>query len=149
MTLERDKDGTEYAQIKVALHGEPETIWMNTKFAEIGYSAKLKDTGDWYLFATVRLGTTVDGDPSAAYMGIYQKWYPNGVRNGGNMEVANQAVVGRLADRGKWQTICLGKRRISLDSRIWIMPGILHPCDYIDVKEFTLIDPALIERTVQ
>ena len=147
MTLQRDKDGTEFAQIKVALRGEPESIWMNTRFAEIGYSAKLEDSADWYVFATVRLGTTVDGDPSSAYMGIYQFWYPNGIRAGGRMEVANQAIVGRLEDKGKWQTVCLGKRRISLGSRIWVMPGVLHPCDYIDVKEFTLVDPALIEKT--
>ena len=147
MTLQRDKDGTEFAQIKVALRGEPETIWMNTKFAEIGYSAKLEDSGDWYVFATVRLGTTVDGDPSSAYLGIYQRWYPNGIRAGGRMEVANQAIVGRLEDRNRWQTVCLGKRRISPESRLWVMPGILHPCDYIDVKEFMFIAPSLIEKT--
>ena len=121
---------------------------MNPRFAEIGYTCKLEDTGEWYVFATVRLGTTVDGDPSSAYMGLYQKWFPNGFRCGGNMEVANQAIVGRLEDAGKWRTICLGKRRLALESRVWIMPGILHPVDYIDVKDITFVHPALIERGV-
>ena len=146
MTRERDADGTEFCQLKVALRGEPESIWMNPRFAEIGYTCKLEDTGEWYVFATVRLGTTVDGDPSSAYMGLYQKWFPNGFRCGGSMEVANQSIVGRLADAGKWRTICLGKRRLALESRVWIMPGILHPVDYIDVKDFTFVSPALVEK---
>ena len=121
---------------------------MNPKFAEIGYTCKLEDTGEWYVFANVRLGTTVDGDPSSAYMGLYQFWYPNGFKCGKKMEVANQSIVGSLADAGKWRTVCLGKRRLALDSRIWVMPGILHPVDYIDVRDFTLVHPALIERGV-
>ena len=148
MTRERDADGTEFCQLKVALRGEPESIWMNPRFAEIGYTCKLEDTGEWYVFATVRLGTTVDGDPSSAYMGLYQKWFPNGFRCGGSMEVANQSIVGRLADAGKWRTVCLGKRRLALESRVWIMPGILHPVDYIDVRDFTFVHPALVEKGV-
>ena len=148
MTRERDADGTEFCQLKVALRGEPEDIWMNPGFAEIGYTCKLEDTGEWYVFATVRLGTTVDGDPSSAYLGLYQRWYPNGFLCGKKMEVANQAIVGRLADAGQWRTVCLGKRRLALDSRVWIMPGILHPVDYIDVKDFTFVHPALVERGV-
>ncbi len=148
MTRQRDPDGTEYCQLKIAPVGEPENTWMNPGFAEIGYTCKLEDTGEWYVFATVRLGTTFDGDPSSAYMGLYQKWYPNGFRCGGNMEVANQAIVGRLSDAGHWRTICLGKRRLALDSRVWVMPGILHPVDYIDVRDFTFVDPALVEKGV-
>ncbi len=144
----RDKDGTEYARISISLKGEPESIWMNPNFAEIGYEIPQDQTGDWYVFATVRLGTTVDGDPSAAYMGIYQKWYPNGILVNRSMEVANQAIVGRLEEKGVWKTICLGKRRLFPKSRIWVMPGILHPCEYIDVKDITLVSPRLFERTV-
>ena len=147
MTRERDPDGTEYCQLKVALKGEPEKIWMNPGFAEIGYTCKLEDTGEWYVFATVRLGTTVDIDPSSAYLGLYQRWYPNGFLCGKRMETANQAIVGRLEDAGKWRTICLGKRRLALDSRVWVMPGILHPVDYIDVRDFTFVNPELIEKS--
>ena len=152
MTRGRDADGTEYARLKVALAGEPERIWMNPGFAEIGYSCKLEESGDWYVFADVRIGATVDGDPGSAYMGIYQYWYPNGVkrgvRGGGQMEVANQAIIGRLANRDKWQTICLGKRRITMGSRVWVMPGILHATDYIDVRSFTFVHPDLVEKSV-
>ncbi|MBQ6925773.1 MAG: DUF4838 domain-containing protein [Kiritimatiellae bacterium] len=146
MTRERDADGTEFCRFKVALAGEPEKIWMNPGFAEIGYTCKPEDSGDWYVFASVRLGTTVDGDPASAYMGLYQNWYPNGFKCGGQMEVANQALVGRLAERGRWRTICLGKRRLMDGSRVWVMPGILHPVDYVDVRDFTFVHPDLVEK---
>ena len=146
MTRQRDADGTEYCQIKVAAFGENENLWMNPSFAEIGYTARPEDVGDWYVFATIRVGATVPIDESAAYMGIYQSWYPNGVKFERRMEVANQAVQGRQDER-QWRTICLGKRRIFDGSRIWIMNGILHPCDFIDVRDITLIDPRLVETS--
>ena len=145
MTRQRDKDGTPYAQLKVALHGEEEGIWMNPGYAEIGYTAKADETGDWYVFATVRTGATVPVDIAAAYMGIYQKWYPNGVKTGGNMETANLKMQGRLGDTA-WHTISLGRRRLFDGSRVWIMNGVINPCDFIDVREFILVDPALIEK---
>ena len=73
-------------------------------------------------------------------------WYPNGFKCGGQMEVANQALVGRLAERGRWRTICLGKRRLMDGSRVWVMPGILHPVDYVDVRDFTFVHPDLVEK---
>ncbi len=148
MVKGRDKDGTEYARIKISLQGEPEKIWMNPNFAEIGYTVKPEEAGDWYVFADIRVGTMFDGDPTVAYVGMYQKWYPNGFLVKRNMEVANQAVVGRIKDKGKWQTVCLGKRRLFPESRIWVMPGVLHPCEYIDVKGIKLISPAVIENSV-
>ena len=147
MTRQKDKDGTEYCQFKVALKGEPEKIWMNTGFAEIGYTATAEQDGDCYVFATLRVGATVDVDPASAYVGIYQTWFPNGFRVNGRMEIANQAIVGRKGLDG-WQTICLGKRRINPESRIWVMPGTLNPVDYVDVKSFTFVDPRLIEGSV-
>ena len=54
-------------------------------------------------------------------------------------------VQGRKGDTS-WRTLCLGKRRLYKGSRIWLMPGILHPSDYYDVREFTLVDPNLIEK---
>ena len=148
MTRQRDKDGTEYCQIKVAALGEPESTWMNPDFAEIGYTARPEDVGDWYVFATVRTGVTVPLDESSCYVGIYQSWFPNGVKlDNRRMEVANQAVAGRPGDNGKWRTVCLGKRRIFDGSRIWVMNGVLHPCDYIDVREITLVDPRVVESS--
>ena len=120
---------------------------MNTGFAEIGYTATAEQAGDCYVFATLRVGATVAVDPASAYVGIYQTWFPNGFRVNGRMEIANQAIVGRKGLDG-WQTICLGKRRINPESRIWVMPGTLNPVDYVDVKSFTFVDPRLIEGSV-
>ena len=148
MTRQKDKDGTEYCQLKIKPMGEPEKIWMNPSFSEIGHTFTEKDKGDWYVFATIRTGVTCDIDESSCYMGIYQKWYPNGVLIDRTMEVANQAVPGRPSDNGQWRTISLGKRRINNGTRVWIMNGVLHPIDYIDVKEIYLVDPRVIESGV-
>lgn len=148
MTRQKDKDGTEYCQLKIKPMGEPEKIWMNPSFSEIGYTFTAKDKGDWYVFATIRTGVTCEIDESSCYMGIYQKWYPNGVFINRQMEVANQAVSGRPANNGVWRTISLGKRRIFDGSRVWIMNGVLHPIDYIDVKEIYLVDPRVVEGTI-
>ena len=86
-------------------------------------------------------------DESAAYMGIYQSWYPNGTKiDERRMEVANQAIVGRQGET-QWRTVCLGRRRIFDGSRIWIMNGVLHPCDFIDVRDITLVDPRVVESS--
>lgn len=148
MTRQKDKDGTEYCQLKIKPMGEPEKIWMNPSFSEIGHTFTAKDTGDWYVFATIRTGVTCEIDESSCYMGIYQKWYPNGVFIDRQMEVANQAVSGRPANNGVWRTISLGKRRIFDGSRVWIMNGVLHPIDYIDVKEIYLVDPRVVEGSI-
>ena len=147
MTKQRDKDGTEYCQIKVNAAGEPENTWMNPGFAEIGYTATADDVGDWYVFATIRTGVTVPLDESSCYLGIYQGWFPNGVKlDGRRMEVANQAVPGRQGDNS-WRTVSLGRRRLFEGSRIWIMNGVLHPCGFIDVQDITLVNPRLVEKT--
>ena len=86
MTIQKDPAGFDYAQLKVKLNGEPEGVWMNPDYAEIGYTvhtnanAALDETGEWYVFANVRLGATVSDDKAAAYIGHYQPWYVNGVK---------------------------------------------------------------------
>ena len=147
MTKERDADGTEYAQFKVKLGEEVDNVWMNPGFAEIGYTLPAEDAGYWYVFATVRIDTSVECNPAAAYMGIYQPWFMNGVEVKGGQEVANQAIQARKGDL-EWKTICLGKRRLYPRSRIWLMPGVLHHSAFCDVKEITLVAPELIEKTV-
>jgi hypothetical protein len=151
MTMQKDPDGTEYRQLKVKLAGEPEGIWMNPSYAEIGYTVKtntnpaLNETGEWYVFADVRLGATVEDDKAAAYFGHYQPWIVNGVVLRGLMETADMPVPGHKDDRD-WQTLCLGKRRLVEKSRIWVMPGILHPTDFADVRSFTFIAPRILEN---
>ena len=145
MTRGKDPDGTEYCRFQVKLGGETESVWMNPDFAEIGYSIEDDDAGWWYVFATVRTAASVDVDPAVSYMGIYQPWYVNDYKAAGGQEIANQAIQGRKGDTA-WKTICVGKRRLYKGSRIWVMPGILHPSDWCDVREVRLVDPVLIEN---
>lgn len=147
MTKGKDKDGTEYARFKVNFRGELESYWMNPSFAEVGYTIDDEDAGWWYVFATVRVSTTVDLDPATAYVGIYQPWYINDYKCANIQEIANLKVQGRKGDTS-WRTLCLGKRRLYKGSRIWLMPGVLNPSDYYDMKDVILVDPALIEGTV-
>jgi hypothetical protein len=147
MTKGKDKDGTEYARFQINFKGELESYWMNPAFAEVGYTIEDEDAGWWYVFTTVRVSTTVDLDPATAYVGIYQPWYINDYQCARIQEIANQMVQGRKGDTS-WRTLCLGKRRLYKGSRIWLMPGVLNPSDYYDMKEVILVDPALIEGSV-
>jgi hypothetical protein len=147
MTRGKDSDGTEYCRFQVNLGGETESVWMNPGFAEIGYSIEDADAGWWYVFATVRTAASVDIDPAVSYLGIYQPWYVNDYKAAGGQEIANQGIQGRKGDVG-WKTLCVGKRRLYKGSRVWVMPGILHPSDWCDVREIRLVAPALIETGV-
>jgi len=145
MTKQRDKDGTEYAQFKVDLVNDTESFWMNPDNAEIHFDATAEEAGDWYVFATVRIGATVDDDKGAAYFGHYQPWIVNGVKLKRLMETADMPVQACRADNGRWRTLCLGKRRLVEGSRIWVMPGVLHKTDFQDVRSFTLIAPDVLD----
>ncbi len=142
----KDPDGTEFARISVNLSGEPERIWMNPKYAEAGVTLTKEHEGEWYVFATVRTGTTMPYDRGAAYVGIYRYTNISLLRPeaGGQMEIAHLPIVGRKDDRG-WQTICLGKYPLYAKARLWLMNGILEPTEFADVKSFMLVDPTLIE----
>jgi len=145
MTKQRDKAGTEYAQFKVDLVNDTESFWMNPDNAEIHFDATAEEAGDWYVFATVRIGATVDDDKGAAYFGHYQPWVVNGVKLKRLMETADMPVQACRADNGRWRTLCLGKRRLVEGSRIWVMPGVLHKTDFQDVRSFTLIAPDVLD----
>lgn len=144
MTKQRDKDGTEYAQFKVDLVNDKESFWMNPDNAEIHFDATAAEAGEWYVFATVRIGATWDDDKGAAYFGHYQPSIVNGVTLKRLMETADMTVQANKADNGKWRTLCLGMRRLVPGSRIWVMPGVLHKTDYHDVQSFTLIAPSVL-----
>ena len=145
MTKQRDSDGTEYAQFKVDLVNDKESVWMNPSNAEIHFDVTEEESGEWYVFATVRLGATVDDDKAAAYFGHYQPWIVNGVMLRGIMETADMPVQACMADAARWRTLCLGRRRLVPGSRIWVMPGVLHKTDYQDVRSFTLIAPGILD----
>ena len=152
MTKETDCDGTLYAQLKVSLtSGRDDGIWMNPGYAEIGYTVKPEEVGEWYVFVTYRIGATVPLDIAAAYAGIYEKWYANGMKPLGDkiMECANGHIPCRMSENGEWRTFCLGKRRLYPDSRVWVMPGVLHEVTNIDVKSFTLVSPETVERGLE
>ncbi len=141
-----DADGTEFARLSVKLSGEPELIWMNPEYAEAGVTLKSEHEGEWYVFATVRTGATVPYDRGAAYVGIYR---PSRVSAtdpsvGGPMEIASMPIEGRKGEVG-WKTVCLGKYILTAETRLWLMNGVLEPTDFADVKNFTLIDPTLID----
>ena len=146
MTRQRDPDGAEYAQFKVDLVNDTESFWMNPDNAEIHFDATNEESGEWYVFATVRLGATVDDDKAAAYFGHYQPWIVNGVTLRSLMETADMPVQACRADAARWRTLCLGRRRLVPGSRIWVMPGVLHKTDYQDVRSFTLIAPGILDN---
>lgn len=145
MERKSDPDGSQYARFSISLGGELGNIFMNPKLAEAGYTIEPEDIGDWYVFATMRVSSTVDLDPAAAYAGIYQAWYSNGVKLRGTEEIANQPIAGRKGDTA-WRTVSLGKRRLEKGARIWLMPGILHASDWCDLKEVFLVAPDLFEK---
>jgi hypothetical protein len=146
MTKQRDADGTEYAQFKVDLVNDTESFWMNPDNAEIHFDPTAEEAGEWYVFATVRIGATVDDDKGAAYFGHYQPWIVNGVKLRRLMETADMPVQARKSDNDRWRTLCLGKRRIVEGSRIWVMPGVLHKTDYQDVRSFALVAPDVLDN---
>ena len=115
MSRGKDPDGTEFCEFKTSLAGEKVETWYNPAVAEIGYTAKPADSGDWYVFGGIRVGATVDVDPTSCHFGIYQKGYPNGIKCGATMEVANRAILGHRDDRG-WRIFCLGTRRRLMDA---------------------------------
>ena len=145
MEKKSDPDGSQYARFSISLGGELGNIFMNPKLAEAGYTIENEDIGDWYVFATMRVKSTVELDPAAAYAGIYQAWYSNGVKLRGKEEIANQPIPARRDDTS-WRTISLGKRRLEKGARIWLMPGILHSSDWCDLKEVFLVAPNLFEK---
>ncbi len=145
MTKYSDANGDFYARFNISLRGELGNIFMNPKLAEAGYTIENEDIGDWYVFGTMRVKSTVKLDPAAAYMGIYQPYYANGVKLRGTQEIVNCPIPGRKGDES-WRTICLGKRRLEPQSRIWLMPGILHESAWCDLKEIFLVSPSLFEK---
>ncbi|NLF86619.1 MAG: hypothetical protein GX571_11005 [Lentisphaerae bacterium] len=143
----RDAGGVEHARIHVTLHREEDLQWMNPGFAEIGYTVPAGLEGDWYVFATLRSGATAELDPTGAYFGIYNPWFSNGIDMHARGEIANYPITARQSENGQWRTVCLGKRRLFPGARLWVMPGILKEAEYVDVREFALVPPALVEKS--
>jgi hypothetical protein len=146
MGVKRDPAGFDYAQVRTSLTNDVNDLWMRPTHGEVGYTIAPEDVGDWYTFATVRLRTDTS-HVGACYFGLYEPCYANGFKINNLSEVADMPVDGRKGEEG-WRTLCLGRRLFTKGARMWIMNGILENVDFVDVKDFTLIDPALIEGSV-
>jgi hypothetical protein len=72
---------------------------------------------------------------------------PTASRLDGSMEIANlQASGRRRATTQVAHRLRSASAASSTDSRIWVMNGVLHPCDYVDVKEIIAGRSALSSR---
>ena len=147
LTRGKDADGTDYARFRIDLKGERENYFMNPEFAEAGWTIPDAAAGEWYVFATTRTATTVDYDVASYYAGVYQPWFMNGKKTAPIQEVVERAVPAKKGETG-WTTLCLGKRVLYPESRVWVMPGILHQSDYTDTKEIFLLAPDVVEKGV-
>ena len=146
MTLQRDPAGFDFARIKVSLTNDVNDLWMNPSYGEAGHTVTADEAGEWYVFATVRVATTVPRDQAACYFGIYRQSMANGIALGRG-EVADMPVAAWGGETG-WRTLCLGRRKLCEGARVWVMNGILHRVDYVDVRDFTFVAPAIVERGV-
>ena len=119
---------------------------MNPSYGEAGHTVAADEVGEWYVFATVRVATTVPRDQAACYFGIYRQSMANGIALGRG-EVADMPVAA-WGGETDWRTLCLGRRKLCEGARVWVMNGILHRVDYVDVRDFTFVAPAIVERGV-
>ena len=55
-------------------------------------------------------------------------------------------VVAAWGGETDWRTLCLGRRKLNEGARVWVMNGILHMVDYVDVRDFTFVAPAIVEK---
>lgn len=147
MKKEKAKEGFEYARISVSLTEDVNHLWMEPKYGEVGFTATEEEAGDWYVFATVRVSTTVPHDQAAFYFGIYTPLVSNGYKLKNLAEIADMPV-NAWGGETQWRTICLGKRRFIPGTRVWLMNGILNKVNYFDIKEFKFVSPKLIEGSV-
>lgn len=147
MKKQKAKEGFEYARVTVSFSEDVNSLWMDPKYGEVGYTVTEEESGDWYVFATVRVSTTVPHDQAAFYFGIYAPHYSNGYMIQKQSEIADMPV-NAWGGETQWRTLCLGKRRLYTGTRVWLMNGILNKVDYFDIKEFKLVSPSLIEGSV-
>ena len=145
MTLMHDSAGFDFARIKVSLTNDVNDLWMTPSYGEAGHTVMADEAGDWYVFATLRTATMVPRDQAACYFGIYRPIIANGIVIRKRAEIADMPVSAWGGEDG-WRTLCLGKRRLYENTRVWVMNGILNPVDHVDVKDFTFVAPEIVEK---
>ncbi|MBQ6923111.1 MAG: DUF4838 domain-containing protein [Kiritimatiellae bacterium] len=143
--LERDADGTAIS----ALHfnwGPNEPQYMSPSYSETGFDVTNGMAGTWYVFADVRAGATVSNDEATAYCGIYAPWYIGDAPvKPGKMEIASRRIE-RTPDDTGWRLESLGRWRLPPGTRVWVMPGVLHPTTNVAVRAFHLVRPDAFTR---
>lgn len=144
-TLEKDSDGTLVSKLNFKW-GADEPKYMTPDYSETGFNVTNEMVGTWYVFADVRAGATVSNDEATAYCGIYSPWYiGNRIVKSGIMEIASRRIE-RLPEDTGFRLESLGKWRLTPNTRIWVMPGIMHPTTNVAVRGFHLLKPALLEK---
>ncbi|MGN1360053.1 MAG: DUF4838 domain-containing protein [Kiritimatiellia bacterium] len=132
-------------------------VYMNPGNAEVGYSLKPEETGWWYIFSRLRCATRAESDPAVAYLGAYENYsqdgyFPGAKENGGwgreyAQQIAELKVPGGKAET-TWSTRCLGRFNLKPSARVWAMVGIGSKLDFVDVKNFALVDPAVVDAAL-
>lgn len=97
-----------------------------------------KEAGEWCVFARVRVGATKPLDQEAAFLALVGT---NGVAS------ASLRIAGSPGDES-WQFLCLGKQKLEPKMRLEVTPGTLNPLRYLDVRDFVLMTPALMESSM-
>ena len=140
MSIESDATG-KYAKLTFGFGGG-EKIFMNPKYAEVGHTVSNELTGTWVVLSKMRVGSTLTNNTAAAYMGIYSPWIVNGAQIGRKTsEIASMTIPSSPGDDG-WRWVTLGEKTLYTGARVWIMPGVLAPSRFLDVKNFAFVDPA-------
>jgi hypothetical protein len=144
-TLEKDADGTLVSKLNYNWGGD-EPKYMTPSYSETGFNVTNEMVGTWYVFADVRAGATVSNDEATAYCGIYSPWYiGNRLVQKGTMEIASRRIE-RLPEDTGFRLESLGKWWLTPNTRIWVMPGIMHPTTNVAVRGFHLVNPAVIDK---
>jgi hypothetical protein len=140
MSIESDDTG-KYAKLTFGFGGG-EKIFMRPKYAEVGHTVSNELTGTWVVLSKMRVGSTLTNNTAAAYMGIYSPWIVNGAQIGRKMsEIASMPIPSSPGEDG-WRWVTLGEKTLYTGARVWIMPGVLAPSRFLDVKNFAFVDPA-------
>lgn len=152
-----DIDGV-YAHIDTNFKNEDEyQVFMNMGNAAVAYDMQESEIGEWYIFSRLRAETAANSDPAVAYIGTYEDYSQDGFRPslkefGGWGRVYTQQkselkIPGKSGET-MWKTHCLGKFKMKPSSQIWACVGIGSKIGYVDVKNFVIVDPKVVDASM-
>ncbi len=149
----KEEGGEKFARLATDFANEDlYQVYMNPQNSEVEFEVKGDELGEWVVFATVRTATTAEKDVGAAYMGIYEDFSDGDYRplrwgRGFQQQLAELSIEGRKGDL-RWRTFCLGKFNLKATARVWVMPGVLNRLEYVDVKNFVLVNAKVLTKGV-